>query len=76
MSKYVLYRTAIDDQPIDEETLIQNAKVQFSQNPNFAVVIRADKNIDYGKIMALLDKLKGAGITKFGLATDTMTVSS
>ena len=66
----------LEDQPIDEETLIQNAKVQFSQNPNFAVVIRADKNIDYGKIMALLDKLKGAGITKFGLATDTMTVSS
>lgn len=66
----------LEDQPIDEETLIQNTKVQFSQNPNFAVVIRADKNIDYGKIMALLDKLKGAGITKFGLATDTMTVSS
>lgn len=65
----------LEDKPIDEETLIQNAKVQYSQNPDFAVVIRADESIDYGKIMALLDKLKGAGITKFGLATDTINVS-
>lgn len=64
----------LEDRPIDEETLIQNAKVQLSQNPNFAVVVRADENIDYGKIMQLLDKFKGAGITKFGLATDTMKV--
>ena len=64
----------LEDQPIDEETLIENAKVQYSQNENFAVVVRADENIDYGKIMALLDKLKGAGITKFGLATDTLNV--
>ena len=64
----------LEDKPIDEETLIQNAKVQYSQNPDFAVVIRADESIDYGKIMALLDKLKGAGITKFGLATDTINV--
>lgn len=64
----------LEDRPIDEETLIQNAKVQLSQNPNFAVVVRADEDIDYGKIMQLLDKLKGAGITKFGLATDTMNV--
>ena len=66
----------LEDKPIDEETLIQNAKVQYSQNPDFAVVIRADESIDYGKIMALLDKLKGAGITKFGLATDTIKQSS
>ena len=28
----------LEDQPIDEETLIENAKVQYSQNENFAVV--------------------------------------
>ena len=65
----------LEDKIIDEETLIQNAKVEYAKNPNFAVVIRADENMDYGKIMALLDKMKGIGITKFGLATDTMNVS-
>lgn len=62
----------LEDKPIDEENLIQNAKVQYSRNSNFAVVIRADKNIDYGRIMQLMDKLKSVGITKFGLATDTI----
>ena len=57
---------------IDEDTLLQGAKEKYEENNNFAVVIRADENVDYGKIMALLDKFKAAGITKFGLATETM----
>ena len=48
------------------------AKEQYQENNNFAVVIRADENVDYGKIMVLLDKFKAVGITKFGLATETM----
>ena len=39
-------------------------------NPNFAIVIRADKDADYGEVIAVLDLLRGAGINKFGLATD------
>ena len=57
---------------IDEDTLLQGAKEKYEENNNFAVVIRADENVDYGKIMALLDKFKAVGITKFGLATETM----
>ena len=40
-------------------------KEKYERNNNFAVVIRADENVDYGKIMALLDKFKAVGITKF-----------
>lgn len=54
------------------DTLLQGAKEKYEENNNFAVVIRADENVDYGKIMALLDKFKAVGITKFGLATETM----
>ena len=39
-------------------------------NPNFAIVIRADKDADYGEVIAVLDLLRGAGINRFGLATD------
>ena len=45
---------------------------KYEENNNFAVVIRADESIDYGKIMVLLDKFKAIGITKFGLATETI----
>lgn len=58
----------LEDEKIDEASLIEGAKAKYLADPNFAVVIRADEDVDYGKIMALLDKFKGAGITKFGLA--------
>ena len=62
----------LENKLIDEDTLLQGAKEKYEANNNFAVVIRADENVDYGKIMALLDKFKAVGITKFGLATETM----
>ena len=62
----------LENKLIDEDTLLQGAKEKYEENNNFAVVIRADENVDYGKIMALLDKFKAVGITKFGLATETM----
>ena len=62
----------LENKLIDEDTLLQDEKKKYEENNNFAVVIRADESIDYGKIMALLDKFKAVGITKFGLATETM----
>lgn len=62
----------LENKLIDEDTLLQGAKEKHEENNNFAVVIRADESIDYGKIMALLDKFKAIGITKFGLATETI----
>ena len=62
----------LENKLIDEDTLLQGAKEKYEENNNCAVVIRADENVDYGKIMALLDKFKAVGITKFGLATETM----
>ncbi|MDQ0203590.1 ExbD/TolR family protein [Pectinatus haikarae] len=60
----------LEDKAIDEGTLLTQAQAENKRNPNFAVVIRADKDIDYAQLMSFLDKLKGAGITRFGLASD------
>ena len=46
------------------------AKMEQKNNPRFSIVIRADKDADYGKVITLLDRLKGAGVQRFGLATD------
>jgi biopolymer transport protein ExbD len=46
------------------------ALMEQKANPNFAIVIRADKDADYGEVIAVLDLLRGAGINRFGLATD------
>ncbi len=58
------------DVPIDMPSLIMQASLEQKNNPYFAIVIRADKDVDYGRVIELIDKLKGAGISRFGLATD------
>lgn len=60
----------LGDTLTDMNALIMQASMEQKSNPNFAVVIRAERDIDYGKVITLIDKLKGAGITRFGLATD------
>ncbi|WP_177504901.1 ExbD/TolR family protein [Anaerosinus sp.] len=61
----------LEDQQIDEKTLIAQAKAENKKNPKFAVVLRADQDIDYGKVIVFLDQLKGAGLTRFGLAAES-----
>ena len=61
----------LEDQQIDEKTLLAKAGEESRKNPKFSVVVRADQNMDYGMVIGLLDKFKGAGITRFGLAADT-----
>lgn len=54
----------------DVQTLVTQAALEQKNNKNFAVVIRAEKDLEYGEVIKLVDKLKGAGVTRFGLATD------
>ena len=61
----------LEDQPIAEGELLARAKQEYKRNPRFAVVVRADQGMDYGMVIGLLDKLRGAGIAHFGLAADT-----
>ena len=60
----------LGDAETDMASLIMQASLEQKHNPYFAIVIRADKEVDYGRVIELIDKLKGAGITRFGLATD------
>lgn len=58
----------LEDKPIAEAELLKKVAAQQAGNPQFAVVVRADQKLDYGMVMGLLDKIKGAGVTKVGLA--------
>lgn len=58
----------LGDSPTDMESLLMQAALEHKANANAAAVIRADAGVDYGKVIELVDRLKGAGITRFGLA--------
>lgn len=60
----------LGDTQTDLQSLVMQASLEAKNNSNFAIVIRADKNIDYGNVITVIDKLKEAGVHRFGLATD------
>ena len=60
----------LEDQPIDADTLVQQARMESQKNPRFAVVVRADGDMNYSGVMELLDRFRQAGITRFGLAAE------
>lgn len=60
----------LGDKKTDIKSLAMQAAMEQRSNPGFAIIIRADKDIDYGRVIALMDTLKGAGVNRFGLATD------
>lgn len=55
----------------DMDSLLLQARMETKHNENLAIVIRADENVDYGRVIKLVDKLKGAGVTRFALAADS-----
>ena len=60
----------LEDQQTDIQTLLMQATKEQKNNPSFAIIIRADKDINYDKVVSFIERLKKAGITRFGLATN------
>ncbi len=60
----------LGDAQTDIKSLTMQAVMEQKMNSGFSIVIRADKGAEYGKVIEVLDTLKGAGINRFGLATD------
>ena len=63
----VLY---LEDNKIEMKQLVANAAAESKRDAAFSVIIRADGEANYKTVINLMDELKGAGVTRFGLATD------
>lgn len=63
----VLY---LEDNKIEMKQLVANAAAESKRDAAFSVIIRADGEDNYKTVIKLMDELKGAGVTRFGLATD------
>ena len=60
----------LDEDQIDIDLLVTNAAMESKRDSSFSVIIRAGGDANYKLVIELMDKLKGAGVTRFGLATD------
>lgn len=60
----------LEDNKIELKQLVANAAAESKRDAAFSVIIRADGEANYKTVIKLMDELKGAGVTRFGLATD------
>lgn len=51
--------------------LTDQLKNKLKQKPDTGVIIKGDKDVNYGEVIHVLDELNSAGITKVGMATQT-----
>jgi biopolymer transport protein ExbD len=62
-----------NNQVVDPETLTAQLIELKQKNPDVAVVIRPDRELPVQKLIALMDALQRAQITKVGIATKAET---
>ncbi|MBP9763921.1 MAG: protein TolR [Gammaproteobacteria bacterium] len=55
---------------IQPEDLAVKIAASIQVDPTRAVLVRGDKNVDYGKVMNAMVLLKRAGVSKVGLMTE------
>jgi len=60
----------LDDLPIDQQTLAREMVELGQSSPDITVFVRADQDILYGKVIDIMNILKGAKIAKMALITE------
>jgi biopolymer transport protein ExbD len=62
-------KTVVDSQPIkDDEAIPPLAKTAKAKNKDLRAVIRADKKVEHGRVIHVLDLLNRVGIAKIAFA--------
>ncbi len=66
---YYLNIADAPSQPIDEEALVLRVTAILNKEPQRKVLVKADQNVNYGKVMAAMVLLQKAGAPSVGLVT-------
>lgn len=59
----------LEEQPQTPDSLVEEVKAAVARDPNTAFVIAADKALPYEQVIQLIDRVKGSGAKRIGLAT-------
>ena len=60
----------LDDVATSEEALAATLKAKALENPDLTLLVRADEQIAYGKVVAILRLMHDANVTRMALVTD------
>ncbi len=56
--------------PVTDDTVIQRVTLVLKQKPQTPILVRGDKDVNYGAVTTAMVLLQSAGVEKVGLMTD------
>lgn len=68
--KYFLNYAADPGQPLDAASVAAVTSAELRKNPKLPVLVRADKDLEYGVVIQAMVLLQRAGAEKVGLSTE------
>jgi len=63
----------IGDEPVTPATLAAAVEIRLGGDHGRAVHLRADRTVDYGTVVEIMDRLATSGITRIAFLTDRQT---
>ena len=61
----------LNGKAIDGEALMASARARQGEDKAFSVILYADQDVDYGRVMAVLDAFKKVGVNRIGLVAES-----
>jgi biopolymer transport protein ExbD len=63
-------KLSLDGKVVDDTEVQAAATEEFKKNPEVQAIISADKDVPHGRVVSVLDIVKGAGVKKFAISID------
>jgi len=60
----------LDGHPVEDQDVQTKALEEVKKNPDIQAIIAADKDVPHGRVVSVLDLVKGAGVKKFAISID------
>jgi biopolymer transport protein ExbD len=60
----------LNNTPVTQSELTERMQALLKQKPDLNLVLRADKSVPHGEVMEVLDLVRNAGVTQFGIAVE------
>ena len=60
------------NRPVSEQLLIEDVRTVLGRDPATPVLLKADQNVAYGRVLKVMAALQGAGAAKVGFLTDPL----
>lgn len=63
-------KLTLDGKSVEDTEVQSKAAEEFKKNPDVQAIISADKDVPHGRVVSVLDIVKGAGVKKFAISID------